>query len=151
LHARLQTGKVTPDGHDGPRAPNVEDVSVLPDQTILIVDDERAIRRLAENILRRAGYVAISKESAAAALEWWAANQTRVTLVITDAVMPGGSGPEMLLRMRLDRPDLRAIVMSGYVEHHGNRTEIHSSDAFLQKPFTPDQLRRAVIDKLRLA
>jgi DNA-binding NtrC family response regulator len=123
---------------------------VLPDETILIVDDERSIRRLAEDILRRAGYTAVSKESAAAALEWWAVHQARVPLVITDTVMPGGSGPEMLLRMRQDRPDLRAIVMSGYIEHHGTVAEIQTSDRFLQKPFTPDQLRRAVVEKLQV-
>ena len=117
--------------------------------TILLVDDEPGIRALAERILRREGYEVVARDSAAAALAWWADHHEEVVLVLTDTVMPGGSGPEMLARMRQDREDLPAVVMSGYVKDGYGEAAPANGDAFLQKPFTPDQLRDAIRLKVK--
>lgn len=118
--------------------------------TILLVDDEPGVRMLAERILRREGFDVVTKDSAAAALAWWAEHQDRVALVVTDTIMPDVTGPQMLARMRRDRGDLRAVVMSGYVKDAYPQHAPLPTDRFLQKPFSSDELRTAVRDQLTM-
>lgn len=133
-----------------PAASNPRGAEARRQTTILLVDDERAIRRLAEGVLTRAGYAVQAHESSPAALAWWQHHHDEVLLVLTDVAMPGGTGLAMLARMRQDVPDLPAIVMSGYVA--GDPGGIPAApDIFMQKPFTPDELRTAVRERLARA
>lgn len=137
-------------GAPGPTASNRRGAEDRRQTTILVVDDERAIRRLAEGVLTRAGYAVEAHESSPAALAWWQHHRDEVLLVLTDVAMPGGTGLAMLARMRQDVPSLPAIVMSGYVA--GDPGGIPAEpDIFMQKPFTPDELRTAVRERLARA
>jgi DNA-binding NtrC family response regulator len=70
-------------------------------------------------------------------------------LVVADVVLPGMSGPDLVARLRAERPGLRVLYMSGYSDDSEVRRAIADSGAaFLQKPFSPDALRRAVRDVL---
>ena len=98
-------------------------------ECVLVVEDDSAVRRIAERILRGGGYRVVSAANALEAL----AAVGDCDLVLTDVVMPGMSGAELLVRLRETVPGLPAIFMSGYTDRPD---EIPTDDAFLQKPFS---------------
>ena len=106
-------------------------------ETILVVEDEDMIRRLAVTILASCGYDLLEAPSAEAALVLAGAETRTIHLLLTDVVMPGLNGVELAARLTAARPGLRTLFMSGYTGnvmlHHGVST---SNMAFLQKPFT---------------
>jgi PAS domain S-box-containing protein len=111
-------------------------------ETVLIVEDESAVRNLVASTLRTEGYrliTASSAEDALAAIEQFA---DPIHLLLTDAIMPGKSGIELANLLVAQRPDLRVIIMSGYTEE--TLTGLGSSAELLQKPFAPKELRRRV-------
>jgi two-component system, cell cycle sensor histidine kinase and response regulator CckA len=120
-------------------------------ETVLVLEDETQVRRVVVAMLQRGGYRVIEATRAEEALE--AANDPSRTidLLLTDIVMPGMSGPEVVKRIREIRPNLKAICMSGYTDETVFRHGIlESGIAFLQKPITPDSLRqkvRSVLDE----
>jgi PAS domain S-box-containing protein len=105
---------------------------------ILVVEDEPAVRTLVGRVLERAGFSVVPAADGAEALRAFDADATAVDLVLTDIVMPGMSGIELVRELRLRRPGLRVLLMSGYTEdsvgHGQGRLEL------LAKPFTEDQL-----------
>jgi two-component system, cell cycle sensor histidine kinase and response regulator CckA len=102
---------------------------------ILLVDDEAPLLDLLKKYLERLGYDVDSCLTPADALVRFEADPARYSLVLTDLTLPGMSGDEMITRMRVRTPKLRAIVASGYpYEPRAKRT------AFLQKPFLPKML-----------
>ena len=116
-------------------------------ETVLLVEDDTAVRYHALTILRHAGYTVLVAESGAAALRAWKVpGSDQIKLLLTDMVMPGElSGLELGLQLRQERPDLRVVVMSGYSQElsdHG----LNPSDniAFLAKPFDGAGLLRTV-------
>lgn len=114
-------------------------------ETILLVEDEEALRRLGEEVLAGAGYRVLTAPSGASALELALHDSGPIDLVVTDVVLPGMSGPEMVERLLATHPSCRALLVSGYpdeaITDHGILT---SSSAFLQKPFSPSALLRAI-------
>ncbi len=120
-------------------------------ESILLVEDEPAVRAVAAAMLGKLGYQVIVATHADEAL--LLANQPGVTidLVLSDVVMPGIAGPEMIRRLRVQRPGLRALLMSGYTGDAVTRSGLdESADPIIQKPFTnatlADQLRR-ILDR----
>ncbi len=117
--------------------------------TILLVEDDRVMRGLTRQMLEGQGYSVIEAEDGNAALEKAAAIPGRVDLVLTDVVMPGKSGPELVLRLMDSHPETRFLYMSGYtgelVEKHG----LGESIALLEKPFTRAILLQTVEAALR--
>jgi PAS domain S-box-containing protein len=112
------------------------------DITILLVEDEPAVRSAAVRILRKAGYTVIEAGSPVAAIEL-ARSEARIALLVTDMVMPGMSGRDLSQNLRADRPDLSVVYMSGYSEDLVKRdTELDGP--LLQKPFTRDSLLHIV-------
>jgi PAS domain S-box-containing protein len=115
-------------------------------ETILLAEDEPAVRALAARCLRRGGYQVLAAASGLAALKMWETHGSTVDLLVTDAVMPEGvGGVELARRLRVTRPGLRVILMSGYsteLLRHG--VEFTPDTAFLQKPFVPAELLLAV-------
>ncbi|HVS18282.1 MAG TPA: response regulator, partial [Planctomycetota bacterium] len=113
--------------------------------TVLVVEDEDAVRRLTATILEAAGYTVLASSGHESALEAIALHEGPLGLILSDLVMPGMSGPELAARVRALRPAVRIIYMSGYsdeaVARHGALTE---AAAFLQKPFTAAQLLETV-------
>ena len=106
-------------------------------ETILLVEDEGSVRLLLTQVLQRHGYNLIVAEQPGAALVTATARTERIDLVISDVVMPGGTGPELVEALRVTRPRLRALFISGYADavlskQGGLPRDTH----FLQKPFT---------------
>jgi two-component system cell cycle sensor histidine kinase/response regulator CckA len=117
--------------------------------TILVVEDERSVRYLVRTLLSRQGYHVFEAESPDAAEQWLADHRGSLDLLISDVVMPGGTGPALYERVRRDRPALRVLFMSGYTEDASTLAPgAAAGGAFLQKPFTAEELVRRVREAL---
>ncbi|MBV8972767.1 MAG: response regulator [Sphingomonadaceae bacterium] len=110
--------------------------------TVLLVEDERSVRMIVERVLRRAGLDVLSASDGTAALELLA--ESRVDLLVSDVVMPGIDGVELLERSRERRPGLPVVLMSGYAEPPQRRALDGTGAVFLAKPFAADDLLAAV-------
>jgi two-component system cell cycle sensor histidine kinase/response regulator CckA len=119
-------------------------------ETILLVEDDASLRALAERILRGYGYTVLVASAGQRALALVADYPRSIDLVLTDVVMPEMSGTTLVERLRPLRPTLRVLFMSGYTDDEVVRRGVLDRwAAFLQKPFTPDQLAfkvREVLD-----
>jgi len=134
-----------------PSAKTEESVNRWGTETILLVEDDAAVRELARTILAAQGYSVLVAESAAHA-EQLAANGSReIHLLLTDVVMPGVSGRDLARRITSNHARTQVLFMSGYTDNviaHGGVLE--TGVAFLQKPFTPRALAikvREVLDR----
>ena len=118
-------------------------------ETILLVDDEEALRLAARRMLQRAGFTVLQATDGADALRVLAEHTGPVHALVTDVVMPGVGGPELVRRLREVRPDLPTLFISGYTEE-GVRTQgnLRPDAAFLAKPFTQDDLVRKLREVL---
>ncbi|MEO8563632.1 MAG: PAS domain S-box protein, partial [bacterium] len=104
-------------------------------ETILLVEDEAAVRAVAKAVLRRQGYVVLEAENGHAALAVSSTFEATIHLVVSDAVMPGMGGAEVVRRLKEQRPAIRTLIMSGYTDDEIVRRGIVSSSvAFVQKP-----------------
>jgi len=118
-------------------------------ETILIVEDEPAVRRVAARALRSQGYAVLEAENGAEALELLSRTTGTVDLVLSDVVMPILNGRELSERLAVDRPEIRVLFMSGYTDDDIVRRGLLEPGApFLQKPFMPADLSRKVRDVL---
>lgn len=119
-------------------------------ETVLLVEDDAAVRRLTQRILLDAGYKVLAARSGPEALEMMDSAGRAVDLVLTDVVMPELGGRELVDRLRLVSPDIAAIYMSGYTDDDMlRRGMLDPSMEFLQKPFTAaalTKLLRTVLD-----
>ncbi|HKO30900.1 MAG TPA: response regulator [Nitrospiraceae bacterium] len=114
-------------------------------ETILLVEDDPSVRTLVRDELRKLGYrVLEAKNGVEACL--LATQQTRlVQLLLTDVVMPGMGGRELAQHLSVIKPDLRTLFISGYLDDVGIMAgQEEGTSSFLQKPFTPEVLARAV-------
>jgi PAS domain S-box-containing protein len=114
-------------------------------ETVLVVEDEPAVRRVTLRMLQSMGYSVIEAHNGAAALQTISEASAPVDLVVTDMVMPEMSGAEMVSTLHLTQPNLRVLFLSGYAEEalsHNGRLEVGLH--FLQKPFSRADLARAV-------
>ena len=119
-----QTHKVLPDRHgDG--------------KTVLVAEDEAYVRTLAARILRERGYQVLEASTGTEALDLAKEFGGKIDLVLTDVVMPGIGGSELVSALRIIQPEIKALYVSGYTDsaivHHGL---LDAKDNFLQKPFT---------------
>jgi two-component system, cell cycle sensor histidine kinase and response regulator CckA len=109
-------------------------------KTILVVEDEEALRRVTHRILVNAGYDVLLAASGEEALEVFRANPD-IDLVMTDVIMPGMSGKDLVSALRERRPDVRSFYTSGYAEDIiAQRGELREGEVLLQKPFDPPSL-----------
>jgi two-component system, cell cycle sensor histidine kinase and response regulator CckA len=119
-------------------------------ETVLVVEDDEPVRAAVARILRGCGYdvlVAADGHEAVAAISQ---RSRLVDLVLTDVIIPRGSGPEIADALRAGQPGLRFLFMSGYTDHPTlKRAAIRGVEAnFIQKPFSPDALARKVREVL---
>jgi PAS domain S-box-containing protein len=113
--------------------------------TVLVVEDERAVRFLTRTILTRLGYEVFEAAGPAEAMAWAVGRGEPVDLLLSDVVMPGESGPELHSRLAVLWPGLKVLFMSGYTDDSVARERlVEPGVAFLQKPFTADDLSRKV-------
>jgi PAS domain S-box-containing protein len=124
-----------------PRLP-AEDSHADERETILVAEDEPAVRNLVASALKSKGYRLLLTSSADEALAVAEKERLPIHLLLTDAMMPGRSGIELATILTAQRPDLRVIVMSGYTEE--TLSGITERVELLQKPFTPKDLRKRI-------
>ena len=109
--------------------------------TVLLVEDEAAVREATKRMLRKFGFTVIEAKNGQDALLLWDKQGKSVDVVLTDVVMPSMGGAELAKALRERRKDLRVVFMSGYTQ---GTLELSSMDEaanrFLPKPFTADQL-----------
>jgi PAS domain S-box-containing protein len=122
--------------------------SIDGDEAILVVEDEESVRRLAVLGLRAHGYDVTEAPDGAVALKMARRPDTRIDLVISDIVMPGISGLELGHELTRLRPGIRVMLVSGHAEKMILPDRQASGFAFVQKPFTPEQLARRVRETL---
>jgi len=119
-------------------------------EVILLVEDDLAILRMTENILRRLGYSVLTATSAEQALRLAEAHPGRVALLLTDVVMPGMNGLELAQQLLPLQPGLKSLFMSGYTaDVIATRGELAKGVQFLQKPFSRRTLAQKVQTTLR--
>jgi two-component system cell cycle sensor histidine kinase/response regulator CckA len=109
-------------------------------ETILLVEDEDAIRVVAATILRRLGYTVLVASDAADALALVARTTTPIHLLLTDVVMPKMTGVELAELLVVGRPGLKVLCMSGFTEEGIVRRVADHGYGFMHKPFNPEQL-----------
>ena len=118
-------------------------------ETILVVEDEPAIRTVVRRMLERAGYRVIEAASGEEALERIAENKGPLDLVMTDLVMPGMSGAELAQQLRRERPSLRILLTSGYsAEAVAGRFTGAERWRLISKPYTVSDLLHEVREAL---
>jgi two-component system cell cycle sensor histidine kinase/response regulator CckA len=118
-------------------------------ETILVAEDEPAVRNLARRILESQGYEVMVASDAEEAISVSRAFTGRIHLLLTDVIMPGMSGPQLADRLAAERTDSRVLFMSGYtdtaISHHG---VLEPGIWYLQKPFSPVGLAEKVREVL---
>ncbi|MCG3184150.1 MAG: Sensor histidine kinase RcsC [Planctomycetes bacterium] len=114
-------------------------------ETVLILEDEPGVRRLAVQVLESAGYTVLAAENAERALELFKANLGKVQLLLSDVVLPGTGGPALAKQLQELKPGLKVLFMSGYTDnaivHHG---VLDAGVNFIEKPLRPDALLKKV-------
>jgi PAS domain S-box-containing protein len=115
-------------------------------ETIMLVEDDRAVRSLTRVMLERYGYHVLEAADGIEAVTLWERQHETVALLLTDLVMPGGfSGQELAAFLQQSKPELKTIFTSGYsAEVAGRQLELLPGKNFLQKPFLPNQLLETV-------
>ena len=130
---RARVRSVTPTGHE----------------TILVVDDDAAVRGVTATALRRQGYRVLEAATGASALEQSRAERGRIHALVTDVAMPLMSGPALAAELVRERPDLRVLFVTGYandgIAHHGI---LDDGVSLLQKPFDIRELAQRVRELL---
>jgi CheY-like chemotaxis protein len=117
--------------------------------TILLIEDEKQVRELVEQVLTRLGYTVLVARDPTAAIELCKMHRQPISLLLTDIVMPHMSGPEIYQRIAVMVPGIAVLFMSGYMGDQLFARGVHEeAAAFLQKPFTPVTLARKVREVL---
>jgi PAS domain S-box-containing protein len=121
-------------------------------ETILLAEDDQAVRQIAARVLRERGYRVLEADGAGEAIPLADGHDGPIHLLITDVVMPTMGGPELARRLQAARPGLAVLFVSGYpasaVDHHG---VVEKGVHLLSKPFLPDDLAgivRRILDGL---
>ncbi len=117
---------------------------------VLVVEDELAVLDVIRRILTGAGYGVLTAAGVQDALAQASRERFELALVVTDVMLGDGSGPELVERLRRERPDLRAVFCSGYADDHLERHQaVLQGSSFLRKPFTSGQMLEAVRRELQ--
>ena len=119
-----------------------------PGATILLVEDEAAVRDMTAQMLTRAGYRVVSAATPGEACALFEQHGADIDLLVTDIVMPDMHGPALAQRLVEQRPDLRVLFVSGYSDAMPIGTTATGHAAFLAKPFPASRLVTAVAELL---
>lgn len=118
-------------------------------ETILLVEDEDAVRMLVLTILKGKGYAVLTARNGGEALLVCERHSGRIDLMLTDVVMPGMGGTELARRLIPLRPEMKTLYMSGYTDEAvGHSGVLDPGTRYIQKPFTPANLARAIREAL---
>ncbi len=111
--------------------------------TVLVVDDESEVRGFERRVLEGIGYGVLEATNGADAIDRMA-GAARVDLLVADLQMPEVCGDEMVRRIRLARPDMPVLYVTGHIDGLMDERSLREGEAFLEKPFTVAGLREAV-------
>ena len=118
-------------------------------ETILLVEDEVALRRIVGEMLARLGYTIVEAPDSRSAEKLMADYEKPIQLLLTDVVMPELGGRELALRLKAAHRELKVLFMSGYADDTiVQQGVLEAGAAYLQKPFTPDALASKVREVL---
>jgi signal transduction histidine kinase/ABC-type amino acid transport substrate-binding protein/CheY-like chemotaxis protein len=134
-------GQIAPAGHR-------ESSGAGGGEAILLAEDEDTVRSLVERVLRMGGYRVLAAANGEAAVELSGGHAGEIRLLLTDLVMPGMGGRDLAERLVADRPGLRVLFMSGWADGAGGREALGPGARFVGKPFSADELLRAVREAL---
>jgi signal transduction histidine kinase len=119
--------------------------------TVLLAEDEDAVRELASEFLRASGYTVLIAKDGLDALEIAEQRRKPIHVLVTDVVMPRMRGTELARKLKRCHPELKVVYMSGYLDHNSHPDGYEPESAFLQKPFTRESLllkiEEAIINK----
>ncbi|WP_168219156.1 ATP-binding protein [Limnoglobus roseus] len=123
--------------------------SPLGQETVLVVEDETAVRALVRLVLKKFGYTVLEAADGLAAEKLAAAHKGPIHLVLSDVVMPGAGGRAAVEGILDKHPEAKVVFMSGYTDDAIMRQGVSASEVpFLQKPFTPNSLATKVREVL---
>jgi PAS domain S-box-containing protein len=133
--------KISPE--EGPRK--------FSDATLLIVEDSADLRNLLRELLVDTGYQVMEAATYAAALQLFESARDRISLIIADVCLEDGSGRELVRHIRTLKPDLKAILTTGYDPHQmRGKMDLQPNEFFLAKPFQTDELLQTIESLLEL-
>jgi CheY-like chemotaxis protein len=113
-------------------------------ETVLLVEDDRAVRALVQNVLGKRGYKILEASGGDEAMRVALAHDGPIHLLLSDVMMPEMHGPDVANRLKPFRPQMKVMFMSGYVRPGG----LDPTAEFMAKPFQPDTLVRRVREVL---
>jgi PAS domain S-box-containing protein len=129
--------------------PAAPDGAVRGFETVLVVEDQASVRDFVSAVLASYGYKVIAAADGADAMALAERHAGRIDLVLTDVVMPGMNGPDLVEKLRRGRPEIRAMFMSGYAEETiAHRVSLIPGAQSITKPFTPELLAARLRDSL---
>lgn len=117
-------------------------------ETILLVEDEPSVKRTIARILAGAGYQVLQAADGTEALTVAERHEQTIDLLLTDYLMPGVNGDELAREVKAKRPDIRVLLMSGYLGNKVDTRMLQGSAALLPKPFTANALMSRVREAL---
>ena len=128
----------------------IKHVTVIDDDRVLVVEDDATVRSILCGMLKYDGYHVFEAACGDDALLLWKDRQRDIDLVVTDLVMPGSvDGRSLAIRMREERPDLRLILTTGYVDKAIDEEEVTGTGlTLLRKPYTADEFLMTVRQSL---
>ncbi|MCY2985530.1 MAG: ATP-binding protein [Planctomycetota bacterium] len=119
-------------------------------EIILLVDDDDAVRHLTQSILTAAGYSVLMACNGNEALEIASNPKLAIDLMLSDVVMPGLNGPKLAELVRQTRPEIKMVMMSGYIKDSSLRSGMSQEElVFIQKPFLPKELLATIAAELQ--
>jgi two-component system cell cycle sensor histidine kinase/response regulator CckA len=117
-------------------------------ETVLLVEDQAALRHVVREVLEEFGYIVLEASDASSAMRAVTTYDSPIQLLLTDVLLPNSSGPDLAERVVTLRPETRVLFMSGYADDAMLTRVRGASAAFLAKPFSPDTLARKVREVL---
>jgi len=118
-------------------------------ETILVLEDNDAVRELAVRVLERCGYTVLEANGGSEARRIAAGHDGPIHLLLTDVILPGESGPEAAGKLSTQRPEMKVLYMSGYTDEViVDRGAEPGLDEILEKPFSPQRLAHMVRNRL---
>lgn len=119
-------------------------------ETILLVEDDETLRGVASRVLLRLGYRVLEAENGQAAMKLWQQYVEQIDLLFSDMVMPEGlTGLDLAEKLRVQKPNLKVIITSGYNEEMAGQTRpVDGGIMYLQKPYPIEVLSNLVRDCL---
>jgi signal transduction histidine kinase len=133
-----------------PASAQTEEVAISQGlKTVLVAEDEEAVRDLACEFLKSAGYNVLTASNGAEALALAQASNQQIHALLTDLVMPRMRGSELAKRLKTLQPQIKVIYVSGYLDYQQDRNEFVEQALFIQKPFTRTTLIARMAELLK--